>query len=187
MENTVGRVIRPPIRGSYTDWTVKTNVFSYGHTAREVHIRLNLNKAATTTVQRNLGTPADTTDSWTLQTLISYPNWPQESMVNHGAPPNNGTGGQYLQLLDDQHKEILRFYSVCVNQTDFRLCVNTDSTILLKASDGTAFRNLIACPQLLTISAANGTMSVAYGAYRVSAGVYAPTAKLATRQMAHLL
>jgi hypothetical protein len=88
-------------------WLVKTNVKTYDRFEfPDIYIMYRQSSKMQATLYRNLG--VNNSKSWSLSGEINYEgNYPSTDMKTQGA---EGSGGQFLEILDEKGKVIFRFF-----------------------------------------------------------------------------
>ena len=149
-------------KDQYTQWwKIQTNVKGYSRTHPDLYLHYIQKDVDTNTVSRDLGIVSNTIGSWTIQGKINYEkNVPNEDTLNRGP---NGTGGSFMEVLDDQNKVLARFYwNMFLGTKVTKLYINNKSIVSAPDID---LQQVYAKTQPITISMAGDSVSCQYGPY----------------------
>lgn len=156
--------IRNPIAEDYTDkynkyWTVRTNQKTYAKDARDLYIKFRYKTVTSAYVDRELGNVSSS--DWELAGEVDYElNRPNEDHINLGP---TGTGGSFIEVLDDQDKVIVRFFwNMNYPTKDTRLFANNKIIVNGQFNDMKAVYSI---PQPFSISMSGDSATVHYGTY----------------------
>ncbi|WEK37998.1 MAG: PA14 domain-containing protein [Candidatus Pseudobacter hemicellulosilyticus] len=153
-----------PPQGQYTPfWRAFTNLKGYNTRHPNLNIQYQQKDMDTNTVTRQLGPVIPGLSNWTLSGIISYNgNSPNEG---HRYIGTDGSGGSFLELLDDNGKILLRFFwNMNYDTKVTRLFVNN---IILDSAHDNTMKLVYGIPQELEVSMQNDSVRVKYGPYPV--------------------
>ena len=166
LENNMYGWSRDPVAEDYTDqynkyWNVKTNMRTVRKQSPDLYIKFRQKLADTSTVTRNLGTVSNTITGWQLSGKLNYEgNYPAEDTLKRGT---DGTGGSFVEVLDDQGKIIARFFWNLTYSTKLtRLYINNKVMVSGHQND---LRPVYQLPQAVSISMVGDSVVAQYGNY----------------------
>jgi hypothetical protein len=137
----------------WDSWTVKTNTKTWEQTP-PVDVGMFYRRRfddVSNSVSRDLGPPSNDTARWEIAGRINY----EDSYPNHV-----GTGGQYLDVLDDSDRIIARFYPTQVGGPND--CAIRGNTSVIAMGSEAQLLAITSPWQPIRISAENGQVTFAY-------------------------
>jgi hypothetical protein len=156
---------RDPVVEDYTDqynkyWNVQTNMRTYRKESPDLYIKFRQKLADTSTVTRDLGTVSSSITGWQLSGKLEYGNYPNEDTLKRGP---DGTGGTFVEVLDDQGKVIARFFWNLAYSTKLtRLYINNK---VIVSGQQSALAPIYTTPQPISISMSGDSVLAQYGVY----------------------
>ena len=157
LENNVYGWSRNPANEDNTSlygkwWSVQSGVkTTYTESGSpDVYVNYSQN-SGTYTVNRDLGSPPATVNSWKLSGIINY----EENNANTGT-----TGGMYFEVLDAAGKVLTRFQTILgYNNGNPEIAIMANTTTIINAGTG-IIQPVIFQPQPIDITLSNGTATI---------------------------
>lgn len=147
----------------YTDrlrqyFTARTNTKTNAKTDRDLYIKFRYNTLRSEFIDRDLGTIDNA--AWNLSGQLSY----ELNYSNEDADITpNGKGGQFLEVLDDQNKVIVRFFWNMIYSTkDTKLYANDK---IISSGHIDVMKPVYSIPQPFSISLDGDSVTVQYAGY----------------------